>query len=91
VRGVYDWHSYAGEKREALKKLASLINLLLPQLFSHLVERMSEPPRHSTFSVAFARYFYSYCVKGWGGNHAFGTGSRERFGAELFGSCSLCR
>ena len=29
VRGVYDRHSYADEKREALKKLTGLVDLIL--------------------------------------------------------------
>ena len=29
VRGVYDRHSYAVEKREALEKLAGLVSLIL--------------------------------------------------------------
>jgi integrase len=29
VRGVYDRHSYAAEKRDALEKLAGLVNMIL--------------------------------------------------------------
>jgi hypothetical protein len=38
VRGVYDRHSYAAEKREALEKLAALIGLILTPKIGNLLQ-----------------------------------------------------
>jgi integrase len=44
VRGVYDRHSYADEKREALKKLAGLIDLILKPPAGNVVQFVAATP-----------------------------------------------